>query len=641
MLGALLLASTHAATIELETHGGDAWAFELPVSGRISSGTCTSVSLESSRAAVTAAVFDDRFAARALLNTGDNLVRAVCIDRSGKRTESSSQSWRVALPDIPKARVRVRIEERSIRLDAGASEQAPATAAPVVRFQWRARANNPEALRSMANEPLGEAFIAQGEELRLATPTRDGEYYVHLRVEDALGRSDESATVFRVANGAARLVDLESEHPRWFDNAVLYGAAPYQFEPQSFIGIKNRLDDIAALGATAVWLSPVTAAAEDDFGYAVLDQFSIRADFGAEAGLRALIEHAHSLGLRVLVDFVPNHFSQSHSYYKDAEQHGSRSPYYDWFDRDAGGTVTQYFDWAHLKNLNFDDPEVRNYITAAATQFIRDYDVDGFRIDASWAVAQRAPEYWPRLRAELKRIDPDIVLIAEASAREPYHVSHGFDAAYDWTASLGQWAWHDAFTTEGEIDLAQLRVALTNDGKGYPPDSLILRFINNNDTGERFVSRFGPDIAAVAATLLFTLPGIPLIYNGDEMGAQFLPYDEGPPIQWRSTALTDHYRRLASLRHEIRALQTRDFKLVDIHIPQHVLAFVRPGTNATEDLLVLLNFSTRDQTVKPVGAPAREIFARFRKSRDLLSGEFPDKPFRVPAHSSLILQQIR
>ncbi|HVF15669.1 MAG TPA: alpha-amylase family glycosyl hydrolase, partial [Steroidobacteraceae bacterium] len=66
---------------------------------------------------------------------------------------------------------------------------------------------------------------------------------------------------------------------------MLYGAAPYQFEPQGFGGIRERLDEIAALGASAVWLSPVTAAAEDDFGYAVLDQFSIRADFGGEAGL--------------------------------------------------------------------------------------------------------------------------------------------------------------------------------------------------------------------------------------------------------------------------------------------------------------------------------------------------------------------
>jgi cyclomaltodextrinase / maltogenic alpha-amylase / neopullulanase len=420
----------------------------------------------------------------------------------------------------------------------------------------------------------------------------------------------------------------------------LYGAAPYQFEPQGFAGIKERLDEIAALGASAVWLSPVTAAAEDDFGYAVLDQFSIRADFGGEAGLRSLISHAHSLGLRVLVDFVPNHLSQSHRYYKDAEQSGPRSPYYDWFDRDAAGAVTQYFDWAHLKNLNFDDVEVRNYITAAAAQFIRDYDVDGFRIDASWAVAQRAPEYWPQLRAELKRIDPDIVLIAEASAREAYHVSHGFDAAYDWTDSLGQWAWHDAFTTESEINLERLRLAWTNEGKGYPPDALILRFINNNDTGERFASRFGRETAAVAATLLFTLPGIPLIYNGDELGAEFLPYDEGPPIRWQSNALTDHYRRLATLRHQTSTLHTRNMKLVDIDKPQHVLAFVRPGATSSDDVLVLLNFSGDDQNVQPVGAPARETFAAFRKSRDLLSDQVQRKPFRVPAQSSLILQQV-
>lgn len=63
-----------------------------------------------------------------------------------------------------------------------------------------------------------------------------------------------------------------------------------------------------------------------------------------------------------------------------------------------------------------------------------------FRVDASWGVRERAPEFWPRWRAELKRIDPDLLLIAEGSPRDGYCVSHGFDAAYDWTDRLGEWA---------------------------------------------------------------------------------------------------------------------------------------------------------------------------------------------------------
>jgi len=180
------------------------------------------------------------------------------------------------------------------------------------------RANNPERLQA------SESLAARA--LTLQIPSEDGEYYATLKIEDALGRTDESTAVFRVAASKPEIIDLQSEHPRWFDSAVLYGAAPYEFEPQSFRGIENRLDEIAALGATAIWLSPVTAAAPDDFGYAVADQFAIRPNFGGEAGLRSLVTKAHSLGLRVLVDFVPNHLSESHRYYLDAERAGTQSP---------------------------------------------------------------------------------------------------------------------------------------------------------------------------------------------------------------------------------------------------------------------------------------------------------------------------
>ena len=626
-----------AETIRFDTHGGEAWTFELPLMGTFDASACKQVRIETSRGTTAATLIGNRFFADALLQPGENNVAAVCAT-SGTRSARVSQRWKVMLKDRPKARIRTRIADGRIHLDGGASEAAHATTAPLVRFEWRMRDSNPENVEIVE---LSQDPQLAGRHIALSAPKIDGEYYVTLRVEDALGRVDESTAVFRVQAGAPELVDLQTEHPRWFDSAVLYGAAPYMFSPPSFAGIEDRLDEISALGATAIWLSPVTAAAPDDFGYAVADQFAIRADFGGEAGLRSLIAKAHALGLRVLVDFVPNHLSQSHRYYIDAERSETRSPYYDWFDRDESGKVTQYFDWSHLKNLNYDDREVRNYITAAAVQFVRDYDIDGFRIDASWAVAQRAPEFWPELRAELKRIDPDIALIAEASAREPYHVAHGFDAAYDWTYNLGQWAWHEAFTPEGELDLAELRDALTNGDRGYPADSLILRFINNNDTGERFITRFGAGRARVAATLLMTLPGIPLVYNGDEIGAAFQPYDEGPPLQWRNNELTEHYRKLIDLRKRVPTLTSRNIRLIATTERDRVLAFLRPGADASRDVLVLLNFSDSEARVRPQDDDAKRTFSRFEASRDPLTERDAPRRWRVPAHGSLILQQRR
>jgi cyclomaltodextrinase / maltogenic alpha-amylase / neopullulanase len=404
--------------------------------------------------------------------------------------------------------------------------------------------------------------------------------------------------MFRVEDARATAVDSGREHPLWVDSAVLYGVAPFFFGEPGFARVGERLDEIAALGATAVWLSPVTASPEDDFGYAVLDHFRLRETFGDERAFRALIDRAHALGLKVLMDFVPNHASDRHRYFVDAVRHGPRSPYYDWFERDAAGTVTQYFDWTHLRNFDYDNPEVQNHVIAAFAHWVQEYGVDGFRVDASWAVRERAPEFWPRLRAELKRIDSDLFLLAEASARDPYYVGNGFDAAYDWTENLGEWAWSDAFDGP-RPDLTALRAALTNNGEGFAPDTLILRSLNNNDTGTRFITRHGVGQTRVAAALLLTVPGLPLIYNGDEVGAAFEPYDEGPPLTWRDThGLVPYYTRLAKLRRSVPALARGALELVPTDQDDAVLAYSRPGGSAEETLLVVLNFSAERRRVR-------------------------------------------
>lgn len=643
LLSVLAVHASGQALVEFDTEGGDAWTFEKTVSGRFARERCASIAVETLAARLEALRVADRFHVQVPLLPGRNELRAVCTGDDGSEFRSPLQVWHTALPDLPKAWIRVRSDASAIYLDAGRSERAPSLIAPLERFEWRAHERNPAPLRTTDGQALTSDEPLAVDQLQLAMPKRSGEYYVSLQVTDALRRSDVSTATFRVQAHDARTLASEPAHPLWVDSAVLYGAAPYMFEPQGLRGIEQRLDEIAALGATALWISPVTASAPDDFGYSVVDQFSIRQDFGGAAALRSLVETAHRLGLRVLVDFVPNHFSQFHAYYVDAEKNGKRSPYYDWFDRDAAGAVTQYFDWQHLKNLNFDNPEVRNHIIAAAARFIRQFEIDGFRIDASWGVARRAPEFWPQLREELQRIDPDLLLIAEASARETYHLANGFDAAYDWTENLGEWAWRDVFADDGTVDVQRLRNALTNDGRGYPPDSLILRFINNNDTGERFATRYGFDLARLAATLIFTLPGIPLIYNGDEIGAEFMPYDEGPPLSWTPTPLTNHYRKLTTLRRTVAALHGRDLSLLETNHDATTLAYLRAGAQGAPDVIVLLNFGSASVALSASDAVSRAQFARADDAVDLLTNErirmSGAKPaIVVPARSARILR---
>jgi cyclomaltodextrinase len=601
-------------SVSFDTSGGDAWSAQLDLAGHAS--RCDEVMIEAPLGATRARRSGDRFHVRVVLRSGDNRIQAICSKRDRIVARSQPQLWRLRLPDEPKARIRVRAIDGSVLLDAGASEAAPAQPAPLVRFEWRARAGNPAPLRLADGRSLQTQEPIAGERLELASPERDGEYYVTLDISDADGRVDRSTGVFRIGQGRAQEVDLRSEHPAWLDGAVVYGAAPYFFQPATFRGVAARLHAIAALGATVLWLSPVTMAAPGDFGYAVADQFQLREQFGGEQEFRALVAAAHRAGLRVLVDFVPNHLSVDSAYFQHMASNGARSPYYRWFDRDSVGEITHYFDWRHLANLDFDNPQVRAYVTAAMRRLVRDFEVDGFRVDASWAVARRAPEFWPQLRAELKRVDPDIVLLAEASAREPYTFANGFDAAYDWTSQLGEWSWRAAFAEPGRVNLDELRAALAQEGASHARNGLIMRFLNNNDTGPRFITRFGLPRTKVAATLLFTLPGIPLIYNGDEAGAAFEPYDEGPRIAWNDGGeLALHYRELTALRRQEAALRSSMLQLLRTDADEKVVAYLRPAASRADDILVLLNFSAETLTVGAADAATRATLQRFRRGR--------------------------
>lgn len=594
---ALLVSSAlaQAPPIRFATLGGEAWTFSKLLNGDYAPHRCDEVWVEGPAGRVRAVLDDGRFYAALPLRAGANAVAAECVQQGNGAARTGAVRWQVMPRDGPTAWIRVLVGTDAVVLDAGRSAPAPATPVPILRRLWTERSGNPTPLVTAAGQPLERAV--RGERIELAVPDADGEYFVELEIVDAVGRRDRAAAVFRVERGRARAVDLRDEHPRWVDRAVLYGIAPHFYGDDELAGVTARLDEIAELGATAVWLSPLTEAPADDFGYAVVDHFDLRDRFGEENELRALVERAHALGLKVVLDFVPNHVSERHPFHRSVLQHGARSPYFDWFERGPGGAITSYFDWTNLKNLDYDNPEVQAYVIAAFAHWLREYGVDGFRVDASWAVRQRAPEFWPRWREALKRIEPDLFLLAEASVRDGHYVRSGFDAAYDWTDQLGDWAWTGAFA-DGRADLDLLRAALTNNGAGFPADTLALRFLNNNDTGRRFVARHGVGLTGAAAALTFTVPGIPLVYNGDEVGAQFEPYDEGPPLEWRDPhGLTAYYRRLAGLRRTVPALASRRLDLVATDRDRRVLAFLRAKAS-TEPVLVAINFTSRPQRMR-------------------------------------------
>ncbi|HKU45037.1 MAG TPA: alpha-amylase family glycosyl hydrolase, partial [Polyangiales bacterium] len=353
----------------------------------------------------------------------------------------------------------------------------------------------------------------------------------------------------------------------------------------------GALDDLAELGVNLLWMSPLFAAPGGDFGYAVVDYFRVRSDYGTADDLRQLVSLAHQRGMRVVLDLPANHTSREHRYFRQAQALGKRSHYYGFYARDGAGQPTHYFDWDHLPNLEYGEPEVVRFMLEAARHWVAEAEVDGYRVDAAWGVRQRNPEYWPRMREVLGALDPDVLLLAEASARDAYYLEHGFDLTYDWTAELGHHAWEHVFDAESGIARRLNEAVLATAER-----TRVLRFLNNNDTGKRFVTRHGLPLTRVATAALLTLPGVPCLYSKDEIGAEFEPYEALPQRPPAHPELRAFHRRLIEARRTRPALASPDFQVLHAGSNDEVYAYLRG--RGPEVLLVVLNFSAQRAFVR-------------------------------------------
>ncbi len=556
------------------------------------------------------------------LSEGLNRLSAARKNTDGGEIRSNMLNYTERLQQVPTAVIQIGLDGDHIVLDG--SKSLPVEGSQLIDHIWSPRPNNPTQLSLDDSQPFVDEISSQM--LAIRAPQADGEYYIQLCVKDASGREDRSGTYFVVEQGQPRIPDYDVENPAWVEKAIVYGVIPNKFGHPAFRAITKRLDDLVDLGINALWLAPINVSPPGDYGYAVVDYFNLNPGYGSKEDFHRMVQEAHARGIRVLMDFVPNHSSAQHPYFLSAKEGGPSSPYWDFYDRDGTGEPTHYFDWTHLPNLNYENPEVRNMMIEAFSYWVREFGVDGFRVDACWGVKQRRPDFWPMWRKELKRIKPDLLLLAEASARDPYYFDHGFDAAYDWTDQLGHWAWQVVWDTYKLHMLDyNLTDALTNSREGFHPDALIFRFLNNNDTGERFITRHGEGVTRVATALLLTLPGIPCIYTGDELGEEFKPYEDPGPLSWmeRVPGLRDYHKQLIALRDSSPSLHSRQWSRLELEAArdQVAYAYLRYHDDYKDPILVLLNFNEQPADLK-FSLPEEFVsLANQGSLKDLLTGE--------------------
>jgi cyclomaltodextrinase len=578
---------SNAARPELLPVSADVWSSEVAVTG----GPSGAVLTDAGRTIATTPS-GRGFSAIVSLSPAGNVL--VADNGAGRR---AAQTYTARLRSAPTARVTMEVTGNTLQLDASSSERDPYTRSPLRRFAW--------------TDP-GGAQLGNGERLRLEAPFADGEHIVHLAVTDLAGASDMGAALFCAQKGAPVSVDSDYQ-PEWIRRAIAYGVIPPLFGTPPLDAVTAALGRLSRLGVNVLWLAPIFATVPGDFGYAVTDHFAVRPDYGDLAALRRLVVAAHSRGIRVILDMPLNDTSSRHPYFLQAQRFKeAESRYWTFYERGPNGEPVHYFSWRKLPNLSYESSEVRRLALEAAAFWLREAGVDGFRCDAAWGVSERAPGFWSEWADEVRRIRPDALLLAEAPARSDVPDEEGFDAAYDWGEQLGEWAWRGAFSRRG-VSLPSLAHAITQ-----PQPTRPFRFLDNNDTGTRFIAVNGPDVTRAALALLLTLPGIPCIYTGEEIGADYLPYKQTRPLAWSSDPdqLEALIKRLCAQRLARPALQCGLLRTLDVTPSDVVIAF--EATLPGERLVVAVNMSDEPVTAEiPLMATAIRIDAWSAEVREV------------------------
>ncbi|MBU0507363.1 alpha-glucosidase C-terminal domain-containing protein [bacterium] len=410
-----------------------------------------------------------------------------------------------------------------------------------------------------------------------------------------------------------------SEHrnpPEWSRNVCIYEVNVRQFTPAgTFAEFREHLPRLKELGVRVLWFMPIHPIGEQNrkgtLGsyYSVRDYLAVNPEFGTMDEFKSLVRSAHDLGMHVLIDWVANHAAWDNPL---VEEHP------DWFTQnEKGDFVPPVPDWHDVIDLNYEREGLRDYMIEAMRFWIRETDIDGFRCDVAGMVPW---DFWADAIEALHEIKPVFMLAEDES---PAAHEKGFDVTYSWNLH-----WLMSGIAHGKRSVLALDSLFIRERNAYPPDAHRLRFTDNHDENSwngTVFERLG-DAAEAFAVLTLTVPGIPLIYSGQEAGLdKQLEFFERDPIDWREHHLRDVYRILLRLKRENRALWNGSsggaIVRCETNLPETVSAFVREKDD--QDVLVVLNLSAEPKLVEVKSRLTGEFLDAFTGERVNVSENAP------------------
>ncbi|HUJ09087.1 MAG TPA: alpha-amylase family glycosyl hydrolase [Verrucomicrobiae bacterium] len=374
--------------------------------------------------------------------------------------------------------------------------------------------------------------------------------------------------------------------PQWLRSGVLYEVFPRDFSGKGDLnGVTARLDELKNLGVTILWIMPIHPIGEKmrkgTYGspYAVRDYYAVNPDYGTIDDFKRLVSEAHKRNMKVILDLVVNHTAWDNVL---ITQHP------EFYKKDAkGNIIPPVRDWSDVAGLNYANPALREYIITMMKYWINECDIDGYRCD----VASMVPtDFWEQARKELEKVKPDIMMLAEAD--KPDLLVQAFDSDYSWPllGTINDVIMHNK-------PASALEMTWENSRGRFPKGSVHMRITDDHDEA-RAVARYGVEGALAGSALMFTLDGVPLLYNGMEVGDATESGDpalfEKLPIFWHPKGrppMREIYQGLTRLRKQYAAFCNTDVDWLHNSDEADLLTFTR--SDGKDEFLVLINFSSR------------------------------------------------
>ncbi len=378
--------------------------------------------------------------------------------------------------------------------------------------------------------------------------------------------------------------------PAWSRNANIYEVNVRQYTPEgTFRAFEAHLPRLRDMGVDILWFMPIHPIGEKnrkgELGsyYAVRDYKAVNPEFGSMEEFRALVGKAHEMGFHVILDWVANHTAWDNPWIFDHP---------DWYTKDSTGQIIYPSDWTDVADLNYDNEHMRAAMIDALKFWVAEADIDGYRCDVAGDVPT---DFWEDARYQLDQIKP-VFMLAEAEL--PEHHRLAFDMSYAWEL-------HHLFNeiARGNRNSDDLAAYFAKHDTTFPGEAYRMNFITNHDENSwngTVKERMG-EAGEVFAVLSYTLPGMPLIYSGQEVGLdKRLAFFAKDTIDWDyDSPLIGFYTTLNHLKRDHDALWNGAYggtmeRVATSHDSQ-VFAFTR--TRGDDVFLVVTNLSAEKHTV--------------------------------------------